>query len=145
MGFGVTGIQKCKKFLPTIYFFFFFFFAFLIIHYGFTYCFEILTFGWNTKFQPLKYWPSKINTSRNIKLQKSYKSTLNPNFGVFIVTLLTLKRNLTKPIQDIKLKFSGLSYLIYCNNLAFFQILWWVMSKSQKFCTIWCGMTQMLS
>ena len=40
------------------------------------------------------------------------------------------------------LKFSGLSYLRYSNNLAnFYQILRWVMSKPENFCTTWCGMT----
>ena len=33
-------------------------------------------------------------------------------------------------MQDVKLKFSGLSCLIYCNNLAnFYQILGWFMSR----------------
>ena len=33
---------------------------------------------------------------------------------------------------------------MYCNNLAnFYQILRLVMSKSQKCCTIWCGMTHL--
>ena len=27
---------------------------------------------------------------------------------------------------------------------SFFQILRWVMSKPQEFCTIWCGMNQIL-
>ena len=43
-----------------------------------------------------------------------------------------------------KLKFSGLWYLIYCNNLAnSYQTLRWVMSKPHKFCTTWCGMKQL--
>ena len=56
------------------------------------------------------------------------------------MTLLTLKGNFS--VQEIKLNFSGLSYLIYCNSLAsFYQILSWLMFKPQKFCIIWCGMT----
>ena len=39
IGFGVIGIQTCKKLLPTT-----FLFAFLNCHYGFAKCFEILIF-----------------------------------------------------------------------------------------------------
>ena len=65
-----------------------------------------------------------------------------PNFGVFSLTFLTLKSNFFQSLQVIKLKCSIISYLVHCNNFAnFYQILRWVMSKPQKFCTIWCRMT----
>ena len=76
------------------------------------------------EFQSVKYCCSKISTSRNIRLWKSYKFTLNPNFGAFSLTLLTLTSDFSWSVQDIKLKLSGLSYLIYCNNLANFNKFW---------------------
>ena len=87
-----------------------------------------------------------ISTSRNIKLQKSYLILLwTSNFGVFSLTLRTLKSHFSESVQDIKLRFSGFSCLIYCNNfVSFYQILRLVMSKCQKVCTIWCGMTHRL-
>ena len=40
--------------------------------------------------------------------------------------------------KDIKLKFSGLSYLVYCNKLAnYYQILIWVMSRLASLVMKW--------
>ena len=47
LDFGLVGIQKYKKILPTIFFCFFSFLAFLSCHYGFTNYFKILIFAFS--------------------------------------------------------------------------------------------------
>ena len=97
---------------------------------------------------------SKILTSIGLEISGKWSSKNHtdllwiPNFIAFSMTLLTLKNNFPKSVQDIRLKLLGLSCVIYFKHLAnFYQILrWdqimrWVMSKPQTFCTIWCGMT----
>ena len=99
LGFGLVGIQKGKKFLPT----FFFFFAFLSCQNGFTNYLDILIFlfliSYQEKFQAVKY-PSKISTSRNIKL-KNCRIQFIGLFGWFFLnfapkTFCTLKMFLLK-------------------------------------------------
>ena len=67
-------------------------------------------------------------------MQHDTKAT--PVLWGFQSDLATLKSDFSQSVQDIKLEFLGLSYLIYCNNLASsYQTLRWVMPQPQKFCT----------
>ena len=71
--FWVSRHSKIKKKLVN------FFFWFLSYHYGFTKWFEILILvflSYLEELQPVKYYLSRISTSRNIKLRKLQNSVL---------------------------------------------------------------------
>ena len=99
-GFWVSRHSKRQKISANV---FFFFFAFLGCQYGFTNYFDILIFffliSYQEKFQAVKY-PSKISTSRNIKL-KNCRIQFIGLFGWFFLnfapkTFCTLKMFLLK-------------------------------------------------
>ena len=66
MGLGVTGIQKCKIFLLN--FFLHFWAAIMDLRIALKYKILFFLISELEEFQPVKYYLSKIGTSRNIKL-----------------------------------------------------------------------------
>ena len=76
------------------------------------------------EFQPVKCYPSRISTSRNIKFLKPCTFTLNLYFQSFQSDRANfLKSDFSWSVQDNELKFSGLSYLSYSNTVTDWQIL----------------------
>ena len=102
MGFRVIGIQKCQKNLLVIFF---------CIFEPSLWIFELL---WKTNF-----WFFLMSSLVEFQLAKYYPFPILE----FSVWQGHLKSNFSWSVQDIHLKFLGLSYLIYCKNLAnFYQI-----------------------
>ena len=101
------------------------FFAILSCYYGYINYFKILNFPFSNilrGFPSFEVLSPRINNSRNIKLQISYIFNLIPKFGTFSVTLLTLKSRFSWCILNIKLKFSRVLNVKYCQNLEKFVI-----------------------
>ena len=67
VGFCLVGIQKCKKFLPT-FFLLHFWAAINDLLITLKCQFLLFLMSYLEEFQPVKYYFSRISTSRNIKL-----------------------------------------------------------------------------
>ena len=94
------------------------------------YIFLLFLISYLKELQPVIYYFSRISTSRNIKLWKSYKFTLNLQFWSSQSDLANFEEWFLLIHTRYYAEIFRISYLIHCKNLAnFYQILRWVMSR----------------
>ena len=89
MGFVVMGIQNAKKFC---WFFFLFFELPLRIYELDLQNANLFLISYLEEFQPVKYYLSRINTSKNIRLRKLYVPIMCPKQLIHYIELGMCKK-----------------------------------------------------